>query len=294
MTLFFVLCGLTACHEDNGNWTPGQSVSATCQQVRFSSDSPSSPEILSGDPSQISIGVCRNTKSGELTVPISVISADPELQIPEFVRFDDGVDSVSISIIGPDSLAEGHDYHFALQLEGEHTDPYSILNGTTKFYGTMRICIPVVIRCVLQIGTTYQYYNHKAYLRDHKIVLPNFFGSSVKVEVNYGDDGKVSMMGEGEPYEDGTPSWEEYVGDYGMMADINSYMFVDDSETYYTFDNCPYYATFLYSYSRNYPGQGYLYLCMYTYCMDEKAGYYYLYVYPEALKDEDVAKYPLF
>lgn len=292
---------LAACSSEDV-WQAGEKVSEGCQQVYFSKDNESMPDLMVGDASEMSLVVKRVTTSGALTVPIHIVEADSCLNIPESVTFNDGEDEAVVKIVGPETLEEGHDYNFSLQLEGDNVDPYAKLDGSTKFFGTMRLSVPVRIYCALLAGGEYKNFYHLVYLRDHKVVFPNFFNSGVKLEVGYNDSNqKVTLLGTGQVMEgvddDGSTytynTWDETVSSYG--PELFAYTFVDNDQKYYNYDNAPYDLWFYTDYSYWYPTQGYMYLCFYSYNMDGSKGYYYLYIYPQAVKDEDFYDaYPLF
>lgn len=302
---FIVISALTvmllACSSED-IWQAGESVSENCQQVYFSKDNESVPDFMVGDVAEMSLVVKRVTSAGALTVPIRVLQADSCLSIPASVTFKDGEDEAVVTVVGPETMAEGHDYNFSLQLEGENVDPYAKLEGSTRFFGTMRLSIPVRIYCALLVGNEYKNFYHLVYLRDHKVVFPNFFNSGVKLEVGYDDSNqKISLLGTGQMVEgvndDGSTytynTWDETVSTYG--PELFAYTFVDNDQKYYTFDNAPYDLWFYNDYSYWYPALGYMYLCFYSYNMDGSKGYYYLYIYPKTVKDEDFYdEYPLF
>lgn len=293
---------LTACSSDNSSWQPGDKVAEGCQQVYFSKDNQSAPDFMKGDDAVMNIIVKRTIAKGALSVPVSVLEADSTIVIPESVTFADGETEAMIKITGPKELEEDRDYKFSIQLEGDNVDPYAKLDGSTKFFGTMRLSIPTRIFCALLIGSQYKYFYHMVYLRDHKIIFPNFFNSGVKVEVGYNDsNSKISLSGVGKEVEgiddDGNPytynTWDETVSSYG--PELFSYTFIDKDEKYYNETNAPYDLWFYNDYSYWYPTQGYLYLCFYSYNMDGTAGYYYLYMYPKAVSDDDYYDtYPTF
>lgn len=297
---------LTGCSSAKEEWQAGEAVAAGCQQVYFAKESEAAPDIMQGDASEMTILVRRNTTRGALTVPIDVKDADPQLSIPTEVAFADGEDETAVVITGPETLEEDHDYTFSLQLEGENVDPYAQLPGSTKFHGTMRLSVPVTIYCALLIGKDYKHFYHKVYLRDHKIVFPNFFNSGVKVQVGYDDsNSKITLLGEGSvveyeetdengnTYTDSYNTWDETTSTYG--PELYAYSFIDNENIYYTTENAPYDLWFYTGYSYWYPSEGYMYLCFYSYNSDGTAGYYYLYIYPKAVADEDIIPgYPIF
>lgn len=293
---------LTACSSNDDAWQPGGKVSEGCQQVYFSKDNQPMPDIMIGDASEMSLIVKRATAKSALTVPVRILEADSCLNIPAEVSFADGQDEAILKVTGPEVMDEGHDYTFAIQLDGDNVDPYAKLDGSTKFFGTMRLSIPVRIYCALLVGSEYKNFYHMVYLRDHKVVFPNFFNSGVKLEVGYDDSNqKVSLLGTGQEMQaiddDGNPytynTWDETVSTYG--PELFSYSFVDNKQIYYNYDNAPYDLWFYNDYSYWYPSQGYMYLCFYSYNMDGSKGYYYLYIYPEAVSDDKFYDaYPLF
>lgn len=292
---------LAACSSDDG-WQAGERVPEGCQQVYFSKDNESMPDIMVGDAAEMSLVIKRVTTKGALTVPVRVVEADSCLSIPQSVTFSDGEDQAVLRITGPEALEEGHDYSFSLQLEGDNVDPYAKLDGSTRFHGTLRLSIPVRVYCALLVGSEYKNFYHLVYLRDHKVVFPNFFNSGVKLEVGYNDSNqKVSLLGTGQTMEDVDEdgntytynTWDETVSSYG--PELYAYTFVDNDQKYYNYDNAPYDLWFYTDYSYWYPAQGYMYLCFYSYNMDGSKGYYYLYIYPKAVEDKDFYDaYPLF
>ena len=301
LLLITSLC-LVACSSNDDNWQPGEKVSDACQQVYFASSNQSAPDYMIGDAAEMSLVVKRTKTNGSVTVPIRILEADSCLSIPESVTFKDGEDEATVLVTGPEKLEEGHDYKFSVQLDGDNVDPYAKLDGSTKFFGTMRLSVPVPIYCALLVGSQYKNFYHLVYLRDHKVVFPNFFNSGVKLEVGYDDsNSKISLLGVGQEKEgtddDGNPytynTWDETVSSYG--AELFSYTFVDNNQTYYNYDNAPYDLWFYNDYSYWYPNLGYMYLCFYSYNMDGSAGYYYLYIYPNVVSDDKFyPEYPLF
>ena len=289
---------ILSCQGNTDDWKAGDLVAQDCQQVYFTSQSEAVPDILEGDSSQIVISVKRNTSVGELEVPIQVVDADPALTIPTQVVFHDGEDSTAIKIVGPEQLEAKHAYQFHIALQGKHVDPYAQLAGSTTFRGTMQLSIPEYLSCALQNFTTakVQYIYQKAYLRTGKLVIPNFMGTGVKMEVSYADNGNVKLNSLGIAYEDGSNAWTESAG----TAELNAYALVDEAETYYNYDNCPYdlwFYTTSPNYQAYYPDSKYLFLTYYAYTMDSgpAQGYYYMYIYTTPVpEDELTAGTPIF
>lgn len=121
-----------SCSSDEETWKPGPKTKDGCQQVHFSGENPS---IAFASADGFDVIVKRTITTGNLTVPVKVISASEGVIIPPSVTFNDGSDEAYLNIQVPATATTGDSFNFELKLEGDEVDPYADLDGTSYYKG---------------------------------------------------------------------------------------------------------------------------------------------------------------
>lgn len=127
-----------ACSDDDDNWQAGPNVKDGCQQVHFAAGNDINAVLIpDGTAQQIELTAERNTTAGALSVPLTTVSADQGLTIPQTVEFADGDSTATITITAPADAAQGSSYKYELRIDGIETDPYADVACGTKLSGAI-------------------------------------------------------------------------------------------------------------------------------------------------------------
>lgn len=129
---------LPACSDDD-NYTPGAEVSTNCEQVYFSKENASSLMLPLEGSRTITLTVERKKTTSSLSMPVNIITKDEMLTIPSTVEFTAGSTTTELEISLSAEAVPGTEYSFELELTGENIDPYTQLDGSAKFFGSVMI-----------------------------------------------------------------------------------------------------------------------------------------------------------
>lgn len=193
---------MASCSDDDVNYSPGEPVSADCQQVHFTADNDTSLLLGASDDPVMTLTVKRNTTVGALEVPINVMDNEDGFTLPDKVVFADGESTTTVEVTGPEGMETNVPYSFRMELTGEHIDPYTQLDGTARFFGSMTIATTYEATVyfgnyklgsckqeVVQLSTTQ--YRMSNFLHSGKTLIINVSGTNV----SFAGDCGVSLSG---------------------------------------------------------------------------------------------------
>lgn len=141
--IIYLLAGLiglvaTGCSDDD-SYEPGPQTSPDCMQVYFLSSNEAAKTIDASDEYAITLQVGRIKTASAASVPIKIISQDEVLSIPANVEFAAGQSTAAIKISFPNAKT-ATTYSYRIEIEGsEYVDPYTVLDGSYKFAGSVLI-----------------------------------------------------------------------------------------------------------------------------------------------------------
>ena len=128
----------SACNEDD-NYTPGTEIPASCEQVYFSKENAASLMLPIEGSRSATLIVARTKTSSALSMPINILSKDDKLTIPSTIEFTAGSPTTNLEITLSADANAGTEYIFELELTGDNIDPYTKLDGSAKFFGSVMI-----------------------------------------------------------------------------------------------------------------------------------------------------------
>lgn len=143
--LLIGLMGLTfaGCSDDD-TYEPGPQTSPNCMQVYFLNTNEAAKVIDASDEYAITVEVGRMQTASAASVPIKILSQDEVLSIPTKVEFGAGESTAALTISFPNAKT-ATTYAYRLEIDGdEYIDPYSQLEGSYRFSGSVLIASWVV------------------------------------------------------------------------------------------------------------------------------------------------------
>lgn len=130
--------GFTGCNDDD-SYEPGPQTSPNCMRVYFLSTNEASKVIDASEEYAITLKIGREQTASAASVPIKILSQDEVLSIPTKVEFTAGQSISTIKISFPNA-ATATPYSYRLEIDGsEYADPYAILDGASKFTGSVLV-----------------------------------------------------------------------------------------------------------------------------------------------------------
>lgn len=244
--LLAVLIGLTlaGCSDDD-SYEPGPQTSPNCMQVYFLNTNEASKVIDATDEHAITLEVGRKQTAAAATVPIKILSHDEVLSIPETVEFAAGQSVSTIKISFPNA-ATATTYAYRIELDGsEFIDPYTKLEGSYKFSGSVLIAKwDVAIKeATFTFGSIFSAFKQDILQMEgtNKYKIENYLNSGTDLVFNVDPaTGAISMIG---GYQSSATAWYFYNNDTekipipcfpaGPDISINSfYLYLGASYTY--------------------------------------------------------------
>lgn len=144
----FLILGLciimsVSCSDDD-KWNPGPQIAADNPGVYFDKDNPASFDIevddnnnLSKDHIIVSLRRDASKAGSSVQVPITVLSADNNLSIPQSVQFDAGSDTAELKIAI--TRYEGKPLNFSLGIDDKYSTPYA--DGYYRYDGMIKVLV---------------------------------------------------------------------------------------------------------------------------------------------------------
>lgn len=152
------LIGLTfaGCSDDD-TYAPGPQTSPGCMQVYFLDTNEAAKVIDASDEYAIRLEVGRQQTASAASVPVKILSQDEVLSIPTQVEFGAGESRATLTISFPNAQT-ATTYAYRIEIDGEeYVDPYTKLEGSSRFNGTVLIAswVVAVKEATFQFGSLF-------------------------------------------------------------------------------------------------------------------------------------------
>lgn len=154
------------------------------QGAHFDAENETTSLLFAGmEERSVTYTLTRNSKEGDLTVAIKVISASEGLQVPDRVVFRDGAATAEFVVTAPQNPEEGKTYSFEVEVEG--ADEFAA-SGATRFSASIIFPIKHYARMWFTgLVAEYGYFRNDIYEMEGAFIFPNFLESGTDMWVRY-------------------------------------------------------------------------------------------------------------